>query len=169
MQRLSGGLMTRITKRITPFALLAATACASQSHPTAQTPAPQPSTPVSASIPPANPDLPRQHDFLTSLPVRDAAQFVLTALCVKLSLTAGNNVRIDIGSPNSRTIAYPENADYFSAVSELTTSAGNKIRIDCEWLADNKTRVTIQSDLSQDRFAVVQKVVANSLQETALH
>ena len=168
--------MNRITNRITPLALLAVTACASQPQPATQATAPQPfvspAAPVTASVPPSNPDLPRQHDFLTALPVRDASQQVLTALCQKLFLgTAsnpiGSNVQIEIGSPNSTLVAYAQNADYFSAVSELTTSGGNKVRVDCEWITDGKTRVTVQSDLSRDRFAVVERVVSDSLANAA--
>ena len=159
--------MTPIIKRVTPLALLAATACASQ--PPSAAPATLSSTPVTASITPSNENLSQQQDFFTSLPVRDAAERVLTALCHKLSLSQGLNVDIQYGSPDATIHAFPHNSDYFSAVSELSTASGNKLRIDCEWIADGKTRVTLQSDLPEDRFAVVKNVVAASLQETALH
>jgi hypothetical protein len=148
-----------------PLSLLAITGCATQPTP-APAPAPPAAPPVAASEAPANPSLPRQRDFITALSVRDAAERVTTALFVQLSLGRGSNVDVEFGSPDSSIHVFPKNSDYFSAIGDLSTAAGDIIHIDCEWIADNKTRVTVQSDLPSNRFAVVERVARESLQGT---
>jgi hypothetical protein len=154
----------RLSSHLIPLALLAA-GCATQ--PNANSAAP--STPVNASETPSNPAFPRQRELVTSLSVRDAADRVFSGLSNRLGLSHGSNVDVSFGSPDSTLHAFPKTSDYFSAIGDLSTASGDVIHIDCEWIAEGKTRVILQSDLPEDRFTMVEQVAADSLTGTLLH
>ena len=150
--------------QLIPIALLAG-GCATQSHPASESTS---TTPVAATETPSSPSFPRQRELVTTLNVRDTADRVFSGLCTRLSLSRGSNVDAEYRSPDATMHAFPKTSDYFSAIGDLSTASGDVIHIDCEWLAEGKTRVTLQSDLSPDRFAMVEKVAAESLGDTLI-
>ena len=53
--------------------------------------------------------------------------------------------------------------DYFFATTGALTSRSGHIEIDCEWLADGRTRVVMTSDLPEAQYTIIAAEVRRAL------
>jgi hypothetical protein len=97
---------------------------------------------------------PRGSDrFYTSLSCRDAVSRALNAVHEKFGIPVFN-MRPD------NTV---QNADRFSAWGSVSTAANKSLNIECEWVSDGKTEVTLESDLPPAQMAAMTKIIRDAL------
>jgi len=119
----------------------------------------------------------RQVQLKTSLAPRDAVYRAMRALWDKLGLAPDGATWVSLdgtkiygGRPADPAVnARPtfelkdvQPADRFSA-SGSTATANHSVTIDAEWMADDKTELTVQSDLPQPQTALVVMVIREAV------
>jgi hypothetical protein len=104
--------------------------------------------------------VPDQHEqFVTTLNPRAAALAAEKAVQEKYGLQVGP----DDSSRSSQASDETVSGDGFSAHGVATAASGKTITVECEWVADGKTNVTLTSDLPPAQYAAVEHVIRAAL------